>query len=636
MKVRSLVLAATLLASAGLGVGCGDSNIEETKVPKLTLEQSTPQVMPLQLPNPPNRMQSQIDIKFRNTGEADLEVTGVEWVAHPDRLVGIGEKTKDEACEYSADAAPTYDTSGTCSDGEYCWWGSKRCREAGLPAPFVVEPNQLGLIEVIVLPGSESIDCPEAPSGRDVPDNYCGELLVKTNANNNSDIISEGNLRIFFTYEPGSGTIDVDPTTISFSGVAPGTSASREITITNSASEGALDIDQLSLQEHTNMFEITGAESVPTEIAPGSQKTWTLTFNAPSDWDQETFGTNVQILSSGTNEKETLIPVTVSNQLDLPAIKLEPNVLRFDQSTTQTLVISNEGAANLTLQSFSVQPSTLSSAYSFAISGQSIDNGIPSNEKVIQPGSSKEVTIDFTAPGDGNGIATLDIGYNYFVDGDSRNDSATATLLGSAGSSPVGLVSPDSFTFRAASGNSQTRSFAVRNVGTQDLTISSADFSAATGSADDFSVQGATGTIPAGGLKEVTLSYDASDDQMDNVTLTLGSDTAGTPMTVLLFAEQGAQASDVTAQITPGFANDLTTVGEEARFSARQSSGVDQAALDGASWVLLSRPSSSSAFVYKTGADLSFFPDVAGEYKLGLTLYDGTVGSQATYTFTAE
>lgn len=636
MKIRSLIFAATMLASAGLSIGCGDSAIEETTVPKLTLDQSTPRNISLQLPNPSNRMQSQVDIRFRNTGEADLEVTNVEWVAHPDRLVGIGDKTNDEACEYSADAAPTYDTSGTCDDGTLCWWGSKRCRESGLPAPFVVEPNQLGLIEVIVLPGEESIVCPEAPSDREVPNNYCGELLVQTNANNSSEAVAEGDLRIFFVYEPGSGAISVDPSTISFSGVTPGTSASREITIENTATEGALEIDQLSMQENANMFEITGAESAPTSIEPGSQKSWTLTFNAPSDWDQETFGTNLQILSSGTNEKETLIPVTASNQVDLPAIKLDPTVLRFDESTTQTVTISNEGAANLTLQDFSVQPSTLTSTYSFSINGQSVDNSIPSNEKVIQPGASKEVTVEFTAPSDGNGIATLSVGYNYFVDGDSRNDAATATLLGTAGSSPVGMVSPETFTFRAASGNSQTRSFVVRNVGTQDLTIDSADFTAAAGSADDFTVSGATGTIPAGGIQEVTLTYNASDDQMDNVTLALTSNTAGTPMSVLLFAEQGAQASDVSAQITPAFANDTTPVSEEARFSARQSSGVDQSGLDGASWVLLSRPSGSTAFVNKTGADLSFFPDVAGDYKLGLLVYDGTVGSQTTYTFTAE
>jgi hypothetical protein len=629
-------MAAGLLASTFVATGCGDSSLEETEVPQLTLHEDTPGSIQLELANSERNPVSQTAVGVRNTGEADMTVNSISWVAHPPRLIGNGDYALDAngdeiSCEYDENAGSTLDSSGECPADTFCWprGSTPRCRMRGFPqTPFTIKPSQFEELDIVLLPGEGEIVCPDAPSGREgLPSDYCGELLIETNAGNDGPSVTEGKLRVFFTYATGSGTIDVNPSSISFAGVPPGQSDNRDLTITNTAEEGTLDVTQVRVQDFANMFTITGPSTA--EIEPGSGMDWSIEFNAPSDWDQETFGTDIEILSSGTNERSTLIPITVSSQQDLPAIKLDPQVLRFDESTSQTLTISNEGTASLTMQSFSA-----GNAYSFSINGTSFDSAVPSAEKVIQAGSSKEVTVDYSAGAD-EGVGTLEISYVYYIDGNAVPDSASVTLLGELGDAPVGLVAPDRFLFLAESGNSQTRSFVVRNVGTQPLDITAATLSETDG---DFSLVGdPTGQIAAGSLQEVTVEYNGSDAQMDNVTLTLDSNTAGDEMSVLLFAQTGAAAGEIDAQITPGFADDTTVVGEEARFSARQSTVAETSILDSATWVLLDRPDGSGVFLEKSGPDVSFFPDVAGDYKIALLITETSgASSQEIYTFTAE
>jgi hypothetical protein len=633
MRLRTFVIAAALVALTALAFGCGDSNIAETEVPQLALDGNTTANISLSLGNASNQPVSQQPIRFRNTGEADLEVDSIEWVSQPPRLIGADEYD-GTACDYDVNAGSTFDSSSACASDTFCWAITQECRKRGFgDTPFVVPSGQIKQVDIVLLPALGEIDCPDAPSGRDVdvPGDYCGELVIKTNANNDNEGagIKAGNLRVFFTYATGSGTIATNPASISFSGVAPGNSDSRTLTISNTADDGALNIDQVRIQDHADKFTVTGPNS--TDIEAGNEEDWTIEFNAPDDWDEETIGTNLEIGSSATNERTTLIPVTASSQQDRPAIKVDPQALGFSAGNSQTLTISNEGTASLTMQSFSAD-----GAYSFSVGGVDFDSEVPANDKVIQAGNSKEITVTYDSNA-GAGVGNLEISYVYYVDGNAVPDSANVTLLGDLDDAPVGVVAPNSFLFLAKSGNSQTRSFAVRNLGTQPLDVSSATLSDTTG---DFSLVGdPSGSIPAGGIKEGSVEYSGSDDQMDNVTLTLASNTAGAAidMTVSLFAQPGTATGDLEAKITPGFAADTTVVGAEARFSSQQSTADDPSILDSASWVLLDRPAASSAFLQQNSADVSFFPDVAGTYKISVLINaDSGASSQTTYSFSAE
>ncbi|MFW6053942.1 MAG: choice-of-anchor D domain-containing protein [Persicimonas sp.] len=627
------------LAFAALLAACGGNSFEGADTPALSLSEPATATLALQPPNPPTRTQAQTAIKLRNEGDAEMTITNIEWINRPERLVIRGKAIEDSECDYDPDAA-NLDASGECQSGSYCSYQTDSCiRLGGEEPPITVPRDQLHVIDTVVMPGeNDDIDCPAAPSGRDVPDNYCGELLIETDANNDSGDVEDGNLRIFFTAVDGSGEIALDPTNLTFSGVERAQSASRDLTITNDHAEEALDITDMRFREHRQLFNVEG-DSLPTEIRAGASKTWSVDFTAPDtdEWesDEEALGTELEITSSARNGTVTNLPITVSKQSSLPAIVIEPNVLHFHEDTQQRFTVSNRGDAPLTMQSLSLDPSTLSNVYEFSIDDETFESSIPSGHKVIRPDESVDIDVNFAGAGQDGTIATFDIVYNYYVDSDRYTEEAGGLLLGDSGDAPVGFAHPDAFTFSADDGHSASRQLVVRNVGTQPLEIDNATFRANAGSADNFSVSGAEGTIEAGDLKLMTLDYEG-DGEMDNVLLEFNSNDAGSGFDLFLTSDPNESPSEIEAQITPGFGDDSTSVGAEAGFSARQSTNVDEDNLERAQWVLLDRPDGSEVFFDKKGADISFVPDVAGTYEVSVLVHNGSgVGAQATYSFDA-
>lgn len=627
------------LAFAALLAACGGNNFESADVPALSLDEPATATLALQPPNPPTRTQAQTSIKLRNEGEAELKITKVEWVNRPERLVIRGDRLENTSCVYDPNS-PNLDSSGECQSDTYCSYQTSNCIEiGGQEAPITVERDQLHVIDTVVMPGdSDDIECPDAPSGDDIPDNYCGELLIETNANNDSGDVEGGNLRIFFTSVAGSGELSLDPSNLTFSGVQRGQSASRDVTIKNDHADEPLTITDMRFLEYRQLFEVAG-DSLPTEIRAGASKTWSVDFTAPDtdEWENnaDALGTELEITSSARNGTVQNLPITVSKQVDLPAIVIEPNVLHFHEDTQQRFTVSNMGEAPLTMQSLSLDPSTLTDIYEFSIDSEVFDSAIPSGHKVIRAGDSVDIDVTFSGAGQDATIATFDIVYNYYVDGDRYTEEAGGLLLGDTGDAPVGFAHPDAFTFSAADGHSASRQFVVRNVGTQPLVIDNATFRSNAGSADNFSVTGATGTIEPGALQQMTLDY-TGDGEMDNVLLEFNSNGAGAGFDLFLTSDPNEQPSDIEAQITPGFGDDTTDVGADASFSARQSTNVDQDSLERSRWVLLDRPDGSEAFVDKSGADVSFVPDVAGTYEISVVVHNGSgVGAQTTYSFEA-
>lgn len=636
MKVQNQLLVASLvLAVAGVSA-CGDGgdSFKEGEVAAVKLETGSP--IALQLPASDRRMQAQTSVTFGNDGKADLKIESIAFDSRPDRLLVAGGYL-DTSCSFDADAGPTFDATGACPDNSVCWAFNSTCRSIGLPeVPFVLEEQQTRAIETIIVPGEDGLDCPVPPEGdADVPTNYCGEIVIKTNATNSTEpTIKDGEIRVFFTHIEGSGQIEVAPESVSFSGVNAGESDSRDIEVTNTHSDEPLTINQISLRDHAELFTISAAPSRPVDIAAGgASETWTLSFNPSENWDGESFGTNLEIKSTANNKPNMLVPVQVTAETTLPAIKLSPEVMRFDGDATQTVTVSNEGAANLTLRGFSVLPSTTGSMYTVEEDGVEVTGQYT---KVLAPGDSQDYDVTF-APGDEpGGIGTLEVRYNYFVDDDSQNDSAQVELLGDVGDAPIGLVSPDIFTFHAASGESATRSFVIRNVGTQDLVASDVAITANVGTAEAFSTTAENGlTIAPGAMQSFELSYEADDDNQDRGGLRFGSNTAGDAMVVSLVATPGDAVSG-EAVITPAFGDDSVPVNANASFSATLSTGFSEESIERATWTLLERPEGSQTFVDKVGTDATIFPDTAGSYKIALTITEGSASSQTVYEFSAQ
>lgn len=635
MKLQTqLLVAGLMLVVAGIAA-CGDGDsFGEGKVAAVKLSTNSP--VALQMPSTDRRFQAQPQVIFASDGQAELEVKSIEFVSRPDRLKVKGKKL-DITCDFDADAGPTFDASGACPANSVCWDFDSICREVGLPTEaFVLGPGETFSVEPMIIPGANGLNCPAAPVGdADVPANYCGELVIKTNGQNtNLPSINEGTVRVFFTHIQGSGQIEVAPGNISFSGINVGTSDSRDIQITNTHADQPLTINQLRMREHEDRFTISAAPSLPAQLGAGDSQTWTLSFTPPDSWDGESFGTNLEIRSTAHNEPVLLVPVQVTSEASRPAIKLSPEVLRFDSEATQTLTVSNEGAANLTLRGFSVVPSSNSAMYTIKEDGNVISGQYT---RVIGPGESQDYEIEFSAGEEPGGIGSLEVRYNYFINEQSQNDMAQVELLGDVGDAPIGLVSPDILTFRAATGVNATQSFVIRNVGTEPLVASNVEITdTIPGSAATFSTSAASGlTIAPGAIQFFTVTYQANDDNDDRAALRFGSNSAGEPMVVSLVALAG-EASSAEAVITPSFGDGAVAVGAEARFNALLSTGFSQAALGRAQWTLLERPAGSQTFVDKIGEDAMIFPDTAGSYKIALTITDGSVSSQAIYEFSAQ
>lgn len=676
-RIKRWLVGGTIAATLVLGLAaCGDDegSFEKTDAPELTVE-GVQQGFNLNPPTSSNRPQSQTPISLRNQGEGRLEVTRLELVDAPARLIPI-RSTTDTTCEWDINAA-NYDATGACTGDQICWPLASRCRDTGLfDTPFEIEPSLQRQVELAVMPGESGMDCPEP--GTNIPsdfrDAYCGHLVIETNARNSSGLVDEGKAVIYFQYVAGSGAISVEPTDIKFVGVAPGEPMSREFTITN-VGDDPLQVVSAEVEEYSDLLEVTGDQSLPTTIEAGTAATWSLTLTPPAEWLQDQpcaddaacgrgFSCDIPdgqaegtcdlaiadfliITSSDPDDREKAIAVTATTGSDRPVMTVEPTTLGFSDAAEKTFTITNDGTAAAVLQSVSVSPQARD-YYRFEYKGptDSVFNAVSGNlSSLLGVGDTGTFKVLFdSAAGDDLGIGIAEISYSYFVGDERISNRMEVTLLGGAGDAAVGMVYPEAFTYRAAQDNEQTRSFVIRNVGSQDLTISDATFEQqGLGTPEDFSVQNATGTVAPGALKEVTVTYSASDNETDNIRLVLTSDSAtddpavdGDELAVQLYADQTAPQIDLSAALVPSFSDDTTAVGAAAGFSARSSTVSSPDILDAAQWFLLARPDGSDAWIKSSGPDVSFVPDVAGTYKISVLLNDQSVASQATYVFTAE
>src|SRR5690606_5417292 len=124
---------------------------------------------------------------LRNSGRGELKISGIEWVARPDRLtMDIG----------SADRSCVIDEE--CPGEAICMVQSGQCRNVGTPqTPIVVPPNQRFELSFMVLRGDAEVRCPQPASSVpvDYHDRYCGELHITTNAKNSAGIVKDGKAR---------------------------------------------------------------------------------------------------------------------------------------------------------------------------------------------------------------------------------------------------------------------------------------------------------------------------------------------------------------------------------------------------------------------------------------------------------
>lgn len=629
MQIKhTLTLLATLAASSALlSTGCSDNNdlgtVDEAGV---SIEEPLSGGILLELPEQPNRPRRQSQsIIIRSNGKADLKITALEWIAKPDGLAAA--KSQSDVTDCSLCAGLDQICLPNANGGV--------CVETGLPeTPITVPAGQAKNIELYIEKNIGELQCPTADASvpEQFKEDYCGALRIKTNARSTDSVVQDGEAVIYLTNSGKSGQLRLTETFVEFTGVSPGFSAKRDFAIENIGT-GPLTIDNIIVSDFAKYFTIGGDFGV--EIAPGNSAQYSIQLNLDGATEDELdFTTNIDVLSSATNANLGKIIVRVTKSLgDLPQIKVDATSLKFDAMAEQTVNIENTGGATLIVSSVSFQPAAISKFYKITaddqpFSGLTIqkpDNANPDRNK-------KQLKVTFSRPPGTDGESasgTMIINHND----DSAGKRSNIIVLGDAGDVPLGDLRPYSFAFDLNNNASQERTFGIYNYGSAPLTITNIETMALTGTAEEFQVNlSPPVTIPAGGVIEATALFKSENSTPDNVSIKLTSDTSGEPLLMSLTSAPESGQPPV-ATIKTSFAASAK-VNERATFDATGSA--PNGVASSAQWVLVSKPAGSKAIINSIGASTGFTPDVAGTYKITLTVTNGTTDAQQVLSFDAQ
>lgn len=609
---------AALIALSAVVVSCGNkNNFQATDAAEFQIEGDG--FISIVMPPDEARTQSQSPLVMRNTGDGVLTISKFEWIDRPDRLVALGER------------GGSCDSTDQCGADEVCLTSSQTCVSTALPStPFELAPQLRQDIDFAITQGPTELSCPE-PTAADIPPEiaprYCGSLVIETNATNDfGEIVEDGRAVIYFLDPGASGDIQVEPSFLEFTNVQPGAMMSQSFSITNAGMED-LTVNNMGVEDNPQYFQIGPADGggLPVTIGSGQAVVIDVNLVVPDTADDYEVFTTLTVESSAG-------PATVAVEVtaeagSAPVIQLDESVLGFDAAASQTINIANVGQATLQLNGLTVSPIDSRVFYTFEIDGNDVTNNfqtvnIPRDESI-------DLVVNFNRPG-GNmdpSIGLLEIAHN------DRNNGfkSEVTLLGDEGMVPIARISPQSFTFLAADGNSDSRAFVVRNVGTAALDLSAVSWMFSTGSNAEFAITPMSGSVPPGGLFQGTVNFTGMNATPD-VGLGILDSNNTSPIELSLRALDSASEQPVP-MITVENSGTLRAMSPvNLNATASTPAGVGTNAI----WTLIARPASSTMWFDAVGDSASFTPDVAGTYEVALTILQGDREGQTTMDIVVE
>ncbi len=563
---------------------------------------------------PSSRSRTQTAIEIENTGPGTLRIESIEWISKPDRVEAYyrGANSEDGVGCASDDQ---------CSGNAVCLTNSGHCRDRGLPEfPIEVASNSVHTQSLVLLADEDNpVICPE-PTSESVPNNYCGELLIRTNAPNTvGDEENSGVARVFLVSDGTSGMLSVPRTVVEFVLATPGVTQALQFDIENSAAS-PLTMERIHFGTNSTWFDVTPSPN-GLVIEGNSSQTFTLEMTPPESATEEDleFASTMGFDSSSISFAPAMSVLVTAGPGDVPIIEVEPLQLSFADSTTQTVTVRNVGTAPLPMHQVQVRPIQVEDYYSVYFEGDEISGG-GANIPTVPSGSEIEFTVEFHAPAD-PGVSTVgDLQINH---GDNYADNRSiVSLLGDANEVAVGAITPSQVNFLSEGGD-QIRELMIINSGNADLVIDDYHLEAS-GSTDagDYSVDGLDGLVlGANELGTFSISYTGDNQFGQSLSLSIDSNHAGQSETMRVNIS-GSHMTDPTmdVDIDPSFP-DRALVGQVAGFHVSDSTG--QAQLDLARWVTLARPAGSEAVLQGTGETATFSPDVAGDYRVAVIVRDG-------------
>ncbi len=639
-----VVLAVTKLACGG--------DIEGTEQPELQVE--NPQLdLPQMAPDDRSRSFSN-SLVLRNVGHGDLQVNSIRWVDRPNRVEAYHgdalECSDDTDCgsQGSCVAGQCHCTATEqCPDNAVCLTQSNQCRASGFRTlPETVRHDATFSHNLIVVDDDEPVTCPE-PNSSDAPSGYCGAIEVETNAPNSDDQIQNGTATVYLIADEGSGMLQLPDTFVEFKEAEPGKTQLESFEVVNGAPSD-LHFNEITFSSNPTWFNVSPP---PHEITvEGNQSEWiTIEMTPPSDATEEdlTFMSGVTFNTSSITSEPSLTVSVTPGIGDAPIIEVDPMQLSFEDDLTQTLIVYNHGLAALPLNSMQIRPpgSDAVDAYDVLYEGESVmdlPDGVQQSSVMptVSPGDYEEFTVVFDpAQVEESAIGVLRIGH-YPSLGEVSTD---IDLLGESSSVPLGEVSPRQVYFRSDQdeGEEQERVFAVINNGNDDLVVNDVELvenpSVGTTNLEYFEVEGldAGSSIGVGEIEEFTLVYSGSTEMEQGLTVQIDSNHAGasSEMRVNVSAVPLTEPTMEIA-IDPSFPENAQ-VGEAATFEVTDSSGQGELSL--ATWTLHERPAGSEALIQGGGEEVSIVPDVAGQYRISVTVRDSSNRQvQEMFSFNAQ
>ena len=321
------------------------------------------------------------------------------------------------------------------------------------------------------------------------------------------------------------GQLQASPTSVSFASVATGSSATKQVVLTNTGT-AAVKISSISVTG--TGFSVSGI-TTPATLNPSATTTLNVVF-LPTAAGSVTGSVTV---TSNANGSPLTIPVSGTGVQS--GLNVSPGSFAFGnvvdgQTKSQTFTLTNTGTASLTISQLAV------SGAGYSVSGLA-------TPKTLAAGASATFSAVFAPTTAGNLSGSVAISSN------APNSPATVSLTGTGVAASVTLsASPTSLSFGSVNaGNSGSKSITLTNNGNSSLTISQVTVNAADMSASGFSLP-----VTLGAGQSQTMNVVFGPTSAENVSGNITVTTAQGATSVISVSGTGVQAG---LSLTPSSAN---------------------------------------------------------------------------------
>lgn len=328
--------------------------------------------------------------------------------------------------------------------------------------------------------------------------------------------------------------IEVSPTDIGFGSVPVNSTATAEVNVSNEGQAG-LSVSEIEVDGvDEDLFEV---DADAFSLDAGEYRTVTVTF-APT----ETGAVDAELVVRSDDPDRSRLEVgldgiAINSDMSVDRSRLDFGSTRVGTTTTRSLTVRNDGAANLTVETLS-----LAGANATAFDTGRATLSVPSSTE-------RTVNVTFTPDTAGPKAATLSLV--------SENSGTIGVRLVGNGTRSA-LDAPNSVVFEPTpAGTTRSRTVQLANGGTTPLELSAVEVSGPNATA--YRVANATRTIPANGTGELRLTFAPTTAGPTNATLTLRGPTGPTNVS-LAGVGVGPRPSVTPATVTFGNVSVGTTV----------------------------------------------------------------------------